>query len=1319
MADAPTPAPPKPRRFWRWVRRVLFTFLALLILLAVFHRPLIFWALNRFAPQAASKAGVTLAWNVGGSLWSNLLVDGVEAKGDGFTVKAGHVDVRYDLRPLLQGNYFGVARAFVLHDVTAVIDLRAPSAPPSAPKPSKPLDRKALMDMLHKIVLPNVELHHINVMVLMPDEALSINDLSLDLPTDKEGTLRIGSVEHPALVGYPLQDVEARLKLSTTGLRISSLKLPPNVELNELAVDAAHFDEGLVKLATTIHSGKAGVVIVAQADLKNGPPLIDATVDVTGVDEQAAAVWLPSAPEWQGKLSKLHITAQGDPAQPRKFSASVSVNADDLGFQKWQGGSVKLEAKLANGRLDVSELSAAASGNRIEVTTSAEAPADWAGFAHTPLQLQWKLAAPALNAVTGLPVKLGGNLNGSGEVKLDDQGLRSFAATLAGRDLMADQQKVRALDVKATGDLKAITFEVKALADAGDGVLDAHGNLGLATGSQSEATWKIVLPQPEALVRSLNIAWPADVATGPLALDGSTSFDFAKLKAQQFDEAKGQGTINVKSIAWKGAPVPEVNIAWNLAGGKATVSGLDVTLPSSNRVHVEGTLALAGSQEFTGAAHIQLPDLPGLQPFVDASAKPQAVPAKLPGLQAADAETHAASAVLLTPTDGKELLPIKPEPPPPPKLLGGNIVIDWRGSGSLKDTLKLQGAANVKVDKARLSSLPEPASLDLQATHDLESATISALTASFGHLSAKLNGKASKTGIELAGLELSREGKKLISGAVQVPLDLAAKPVPVDQTKPLSVHIATEGKIALADLAATAKADLPPDLKGELSASIDFSGTFPDLQSTIKVEIENLRVPKVPGKEPGHVSLTVLLDKGAFSADLNGQMKPLEPLTAHVAAKLDLDAVIKDPSLAMKTPFDASVNIHQPSLDFVKPLVPMLEELRGSVNIDVKANGTPSAPHIVGAVVMDVPVVQPKDPDLPEVRNLKTRITADDMLVKIEALQATVSGGTVSASGTCDLKDRAQPTFNVSLTARDLLAIRNERISQRTDADLNLKGTPKTATLSGTIALTRGRVFQEVNFLPVSKLLNDLPPLPDAQAGKPAATTDDGRLPIPDALADWTFDVYLKTKDSINLLGNVLNGGVKIDSHLTGKGKATTITGGCMLENAQLNLPFSTLRVRTGNVTFVPEHPLAPNLDLLAESTVDIYDIVLRGYGSVLDPKLHFTSTPPLSEGDIAALIATGTTASGLKNAGDDAGARALFFLVREAYRRTFKPHDRPVPKGQKPSESRFTVQERTQDGALGGVTATYQFNRKFKVVGSTNKEGGFRAMLNYLFHFD
>ena len=327
-----------------------------------------------------------------------------------------------------------------------------------------------------------------------------------------------------------------------------------------------------------------------------------------------------------------------------------------------------------------------------------------------------------------------------------------------------------------------------------------------------------------------------------------------------------------------------------------------------------------------------------------------------------------------------------------------------------------------------------------------------------------------------------------------------------------------------------------------------------------------------------------------------------------------------------------------------------------------------------------------------------------------------VAGGEISVSGFCDLKNTTQPEFDVSLKAKDLLVIRNEMLSQRTDADIRLKGTPKAASLSGSVDLTRGRVYQEVNFLPLSKLMNDLPPLPDAQAAKPAANGSSSLLPP--ALADWTFDLALKTKDSIRLLGNVLNGGVNVDVRLAGTGVKPLITGGASLQDARLNLPFSTLRVKTGEVTMA-EHPLAPNLELLAESTVDAYDIALRGHGAVTDPKLRFTSTPPLAEGEIATLLATGSTTSGLQKAGDDAAGRALLFVVREAYRRAFNSNAKPAAKGDKPSESRFIVQERSEDGALGGVTGIYEFSKKIKVVGSTDKQGSFRAMLHYLFHLD
>ena len=1302
MADSASKTSPKPRRrFRRWLVRLLLLGLVFVGLIAAFHRPLILWALNRFGPEGAKRAGIELGWQVGGSLWSDLALDKVSARGKNFAAKIGHLEVRYDVQPAWRRDWFKIPRGLVLHDVEAIIDLRDP-VPPAAPgKPSPPLDRKALMDMLHQIVLPDIEFHHITVTVFMPDAALTINDFSLDLPSGKEGNLSIASIEHPQLMGLPQSNITARLKVSPTAVEITSLKFPPQLEVKKIKIDANDFADGKVALYTVVQSGKAGVDLHTSVDIKNGPPLIDASLDITGVDDEEVSMWLPSLPEWTARLNKFHVSAKGDPMKPRSFMAVISVDADQLGYQKWKGGQVNLEAQLAHGKLHVSELTAAASGNRISVTTSADAPAEWADFAHTPLDLRWKLDAPALNAVAGLPVKLGGRIKGDGSVKLDDQGLQSFAATISAQDLSADQSKLRSLDAKLTGDLKAIVFEAKALADAGDGVVDAKGSIGLEPGKPSDATWKVVLPQPAALVKSLGVAWPEDIAAGAVALDGEAHFDLAQLKASKFDQAKAKGSLTVKDIAWKGAPCPLVSASYSLADGKATVSALDVTLPSTNRVHAEGSLELAGSQSFAGALHVLLPDLPGLQPFVDAAAPPP--PADT---------SHTVSAVLLGPPDGTA-----PPPVAPPKLLGGNIQLDWNGKGSLKDGLKLEGKASLNVHECKVDRMPESASLVLQTTHDLASATIQSLAATFGPWAVKLNGTLAKTGVNLANIEASHSDKRLITGAIQIPLDFEAKPLPLDKTRSMQVKIASDGNLALTDLASIAQAKLPSGLAGTVSTLIECNGTYPALLAKVEVKAEGLRVPQMPGKDPGKVDLTVLLDNGALTVDLHALANPIEPVTAHVSSKVDIDALATDPSLAMKTPFEASVNLNQRSLDFIKPMAPMLDDLKGSVLLDVNASGTGVSPHIGGALVLDVPSIEPHDPDLPLVKNLKARITADGTLIKVETFSGVVAGGEISASGTCDLKDTAQPAFNVSLKARDLLVMRNEMLSQRTDADLALKGTPKAASLSGTIGLTRGRVFQEVNFLPLSKLMNDLPPLPDAQAGKPSAEANASLLPP--ALAGWTFDVALKTKDSIRLLGNVLNGGVNVDVHLGGNGVKPLITGDVKLDNARLNLPFSTLRIKTGDVTMVPERPLAPNLELLAEATVDAYDISLRGHGSVLDPKLRFTSNPPLAEGEIATLLATGSTTSGLKKAGDDAAGRALLFVVREAYRRAFNSNAKPQRKDEKPSESRFIVQERTEDGALGGVTGIYEFSRKMKIVGSTNKEGGFRAMFHYLFHFD
>jgi hypothetical protein len=580
-----------------------------------------------------------------------------------------------------------------------------------------------------------------------------------------------------------------------------------------------------------------------------------------------------------------------------------------------------------------------------------------------------------------------------------------------------------------------------------------------------------------------------------------------------------------------------------------------------------------------------------------------------------------------------------------------------------------------------------------------------------------LKGKVSKTAIDLTIQHAQHGVTDLIRGVVQVPLDLKSKPVPVDATKPMHIALAMPQALALHQLADIAKAKLPEDVSGTAMLSLGIDGPLSKPEAKIAVLADELHLPRALTTDVGKVSLDITLKDEQLHTALVADVKPIEPLHVTVDAQVQTMPLLEKPASAMDLPFTAAVKLDQRSLEFVKPLVPMLLELNGAASIDLKADGTAREPHLSGVVQLDVPAVTPRDPDLPLIKNLKTRITGDGTTVKLETLHAMAAGGEIDITGSCDLKDVKQPAFNVALKARDLLVVRNEGMSLRTDADIACQGVPTKASVTGTVGLTRGRVFKEVNFLPLSQMMNDLPPLPDAQASKPAK--EPNASPLPPMLKDWTFDLGIKTKDNIRLLGNVMNGGTKIDLHVGGDGAKPVVTGQVSLEQARLNLPFATLHIRQGVIALTEDKPLDPSLELMAEATVDVYDVVLRGYGRALDPKIHFSSTPPLPEGEIATLIATGATTSGLVKGGGDLAGRALLFAVREAYRRMFSSKSKPLKPGEKESESRFLVQERSEDGQLGGVTGIYEFSRKMKIVGSTNKDGGFRAMFHYLFRFE
>lgn len=506
------------------------------------------------------------------------------------------------------------------------------------------------------------------------------------------------------------------------------------------------------------------------------------------------------------------------------------------------------------------------------------------------MKAQWKLAAPALDKIAGLPIKLSGSIEGSGDASLKDRTLENFSAVSeGGLGLGVDDHRLKSLQVDVKGDLKAISFDVKALADAGDGQLDATGNVGLegqAPRAVSSGSSRCRDPRSWRS-RSALPATPHHHGRGESRW--LRRVDLAQLKAKKFDDAKGLGTLDVKAVTWNRAPCDSVHVEWSLERGVATLSALQLMLPGSNQLQASGHYTLAAEQVFDGKLRLNFAALPALKPWFEALGQ-------------------------------------KP-------ITEGLLHIDWAGQGKLKPALALSGQTKLLVTDLHLPDRPEKIELQTELTHDLESATFSSLIASFGPWSADLKGKVSKTAIDLTIQHAQHGVTDLIRGVVQVPLDLKSKPVPVDATKPMHIALAMPQALALHQLADIAKAKLPEDVSGTAMLSLGIDGPLSKPEAKIAVLADELHLPRALTTDVGKVSLDITLKDEQLHTALVADVKPIEPLHVTVDAQVQTMPLIEKPASAMDLPFTAAVKLDQRSLEFVKPLVPMLLELSGAASI--------------------------------------------------------------------------------------------------------------------------------------------------------------------------------------------------------------------------------------------------------------------------------------------------------------------------------------------------------------------------------------------------
>ena len=391
--------------------------------------------------------------------------------------------------------------------------------------------------------------------------------------------------------------------------------------------------------------------------------------------------------------------------------------------------------------------------------------------------------------------------------------------------------------------------------------------------------------------------------------------------------------------------------------------------------------------------------------------------------------------------------------------------------------------------------------------------------------------------------------------------------------------------------------------------------------------------------------------------------------------------------------------------------MPALNQLDGTVALDVKIGGTIAKPDLSGSADTNINLARFENATLPALTNFKALLNFRQNRLTFDRFGGDLAGGPFTVSGSIDLPKLTEPKFDLRLKANSVLVARNDDLTARVDADIKVEGPLASASVSGQVLTTNSRFLKNIDIIPIS-LPGRPAPLPEPPSAAPMLS-----FPEP-PLRDWKFDIVIKSKDPFLIRGNLATGNAIVDMKLAGTGLHPQLQGQVRLENFDATLPFSTLTIRLGFLYFDPDDPLNPRIELQGESLIQDYTVRVFVYGTAKAPQAIFSSEPPLPQEDIISLLATGVTRENLSGS-NVLASRAILLLGKELYRKIFKKGGDESPKTDS-IFNRLSVDYSGADPRTGEQTATakYKASEHIILIGEIGLAGDFRGLVKYVIRF-
>ena len=1275
-------AQPKRTR-WKLLRRAVA---CLLLLLVIFHRPLLRTAVRITLTRAAALGHLRLTLDVGGPVLNGLVLKNVRAVSDGHgpvnRIEAAEIRLRYNFISLFKHGPDAFLNNAAVRD--AVIEI---TPPPDSSKNDTPAS--VMKDVMHPdfFCCDRIRIENLNVITHGSNGDFRMLGTDALLDTGREGFVRIKTLQVPKV--HTWRDLHALATYKGRNLAGRNFSRDDQVQLITAEYAPNPAKGGSCRMS--LHANAFGGSVTAQLTGKRRGKFIRSAIfsaSLHGVSPERVFAYfdLPFPPGIG--IRDLSFEMSGNPDLPSSWAATGSTQFEPgtIGAAHFENASLRISAtnSSAHGESQISD-----GLNSVRIVTDSQLPEKLSGLAGTAVNgvVQFSAGEPARID----PRITGGAVSGTGTFSLSTKnystGIKMYANGLSGTGFSMSRAAVTVecsgttyrprpfsafldgLKTQIAAEFQDFTAGSYAL-DSGTITLATNSRLaevstlGLKRGPDSiDAHGKIELPQNPCDWRSaafngafamnapaLNAIYTEPMLTGlngRLAVTGTVARSGAGIN--------GRLSVTGTGLSFAEFTADKLELEAPIANSVATIERFELGLNATDGISGGVRIALRAPFAYDGNLTGKIRDLSAFNPVLQAFGFNQPV--------------------------------------------AGALSIDWRGSGDAT-SMRHSGAGNLKLQNGRLGAL-KPIEIGIDGNYSPESVDFPALRIEVGPHKAEAVVRFHNSQLDVSGIKYQLNHLEVATGTIgltgsgtgiaglregAVSADLAMKDLPLQSLAP--------------------GVKLP--LSGTVTGTLLARGSIDRLEADLQIRGHHLQSALAGKLAPATLGIDLRLRENRLALSGTVSQREIAPLQIAGEIPLPVRQIISEGRLDEQSPVALSVKLPNTPVAFLTQLIPDLRFAEGRVSIDAGVAGTIAKPELRGTVLLDLPAVRFKRPDWPAINGFKGDLVFAGNRLTVNRFGGEISGGTVSLGGKVDFVKLTEPVLDLRLTTQGALLARNETITVRADSEIKISGPLNSADVTGQVGITKSRFFREIELLPIQLPGRPAPKPPESQGGFSFKTAP---------LRDMKFKVAIKTKDPFLIRGNLTNGTAVADLKLGGTGFAPTLDGSIRIENLTATLPFSTLEVSYGFIYFNPKDPFVPTLDIQATSSLRDYNISASIYGNAANPQTVLSSEPPLPQEEILALLATGATTMDRAGNTDVLAGRAAVLVFQKFYYKIFK---RQETSGNESFLNRFQIDVGGVDPRTGKqeVSARFKLGEKFYLIGSVDLVGDIHGQVKYLLQF-